>query len=81
MFYIFRDMKGPIGPSSFLGGMHINITYHVGPGFGGPRKDWKVLLEVNNEREMREITDIFGIIEGREEPGYYNCLPENILNK
>jgi len=31
----------------------------------------KVRLEVFNELETRQITNVFGIIHGREEPGLY----------
>ena len=34
-------MKGPTDPQ-FLGNMHENITYYMGPGFGPPRENWYV---------------------------------------
>lgn len=34
----------------------------------------QVQLDVNNEREQRAITNVFGVIEGYEEPGKFKFI-------
>ena len=60
----FRSLTGPVAPAEWQGGL--NFTYHLGPTLG---VDQAVNLEVNNERLIKTIHNIVGVIPGSEEPG------------
>lgn len=59
--YLSRKLKGPVAPQEWQGHLP-NSPYRLGPG--------PVLqLRVNNRRVSTPISNIFGCIEGRSEPG------------
>lgn len=63
-------MKGPVD-HDFIGMLHGNVTYSMGPGYNSPQEDWKVRVNVHNDYEVREITNVLAVIKGLEEPDSY----------
>ena len=57
---ILRNIKGPVAPDSWKGGLA--ITYHVGP---GPAK---VHMKLKSDWSIRTIMNVIGIMRGSEEP-------------
>lgn len=60
-----RKLKGPVAPQEWQGHLP-GSSYHLGPGPG-------LHLVVNNHRVSTPISNIFGCIEGRSEPGGLAC--------
>lgn len=56
-----RKLQGPVAPQKWQGRL-LGSPYHLGPGPG-------LHLRVNNHRVSTPISNIFGCIEGRSEPG------------
>lgn len=60
-----RKLEGPVAPQEWQG--HLPVSpYRLGPGPG-------LHLGVNNHRASTPISNIFGCIEGRSEPGVLAC--------
>ncbi len=57
---VFRSLAGPAVPGGWQGGLP--LTYHTGP---GPSR---LHLKIEASFETRAITDVVGVLRGREEP-------------
>ncbi|XP_059147936.1 putative N-acetylated-alpha-linked acidic dipeptidase [Physella acuta] len=66
-YNILKQLSGAVAPTTWSGGL--NITYRLGPGF--LNSTWKLQLNVTNTNTRRKIENVFGIIEGEEEPDRY----------
>lgn len=63
--HLSRKIDGPVAPQEWQGRLP-GSPYRLGPGPG-------LLLGVNNHRASTPISNIFGCIEGRSEPGVFAC--------
>ncbi len=57
---ILKALEGPVVPRGWQGGLP--VTYHLGP---GPSR---VHLAIDATFETRDITDVIGVLRGRDEP-------------
>lgn len=62
-------MAGPASPDDWIG--NLNVTYHLGPGFVSPNSSEVVRLQVANELQRREISNVVGVIYGKVERDEY----------
>lgn len=58
----------------------LNSSYPIGPGFAGP--DGKLIMHVNTVTTVRKYYDVFGAIQGTQEPGSHvpNIFPSVARN-
>ncbi|XP_004682701.1 PREDICTED: N-acetylated-alpha-linked acidic dipeptidase-like protein [Condylura cristata] len=66
------QLKGPLAPPAWQGALGCN--YNLGPGFqpgGNFTEDSQVKVSVHNRRELRNSSNVLGIIRGAVEPDRY----------
>jgi len=55
-------------PTKWQGGLA--VKYHLGPDLKG--ENWTIKMEVHTKNQMATTYNTFGVIKGKEEPGYFN---------